>query len=102
MSAACSASGITTLCAALSNTRRDIGTLRRQVTLKKLPECLSDAFAIAFSRCASTVVAMQTGPRSLFISIESKLHLPPRVNPIILTVKADASPVGVRQHKLPP
>jgi hypothetical protein len=45
---------------------------------------------------------MQTGPRSLFISIESKLHLPPRVNPIILAVKADASPVGVRQHKLPP
>jgi len=37
-----------------------------------------------------------------FVSIDSKLHLPPRVNPIILAIKAGAGPVGVRQYKLPP
>jgi len=36
------------------------------------------------------------------VSIDSKLHLPPRVNPIILAIKADAGPVGARQYKLPP
>jgi hypothetical protein len=37
-----------------------------------------------------------------FASIDSKLHLPPRLNAIILAAKAGAGPVGVRQHKLPP
>jgi hypothetical protein len=36
------------------------------------------------------------------VSSDSKLHLPLRANAIILAIKAAASPVGVRQHKLPP
>jgi hypothetical protein len=31
----------------------------------------------------------------VFVSIDSKLHLPERKNAIILTAKSDASPVGV-------
>jgi len=30
------------------------------------------------------------------------LHLPLRLNAIILVIKAGAGPVGVRQHKSPP
>jgi hypothetical protein len=40
--------------------------------------------------------------RATFVSIDSKLHLPPRLNAIILAIKAGAGPVGVRQDKLPP
>jgi len=37
----------------------------------------------------------------MIASIRSNLHLPPRVNAIIVVAKVDASPVGVG-HKLPP
>jgi hypothetical protein len=45
---------------------------------------------------------MQKYADAEIVSIASKLHLPPAPNAIILPRKADASPVGVRQHKLPP
>ncbi|WP_198033675.1 hypothetical protein [Bradyrhizobium sp. WSM2254] len=58
---------------------------------------MCNAFSVASSRCGGSVVATH----NMVVSINSKLHLPPRLNPIILAAKADASPVGVR-YKLPP
>ncbi|UFW41631.1 hypothetical protein [Bradyrhizobium sp. WSM471] len=58
--------------------------------------------SVAFSRCITAVLATHKMRAPVFVSIDSKLHLPLRLNPIILASKAGAGPVGVRQHKLPP
>ncbi|WP_041748638.1 hypothetical protein [Bradyrhizobium cosmicum] len=58
--------------------------------------------SVALSRCVGALVAAHNTEIAEIVSIDSRLHLPQRLNPIILAIKAGASPVGVRQHKLPP
>src|SRR5438309_11935580 len=71
----------------------------REVTRRKLLRashaCLASRLVLRSVAKVSAVVATHNKHATCFVSIGSKLHLPPRENPIILARKSDAGPVGV-------
>jgi hypothetical protein len=65
---------------------------------------LTRGLPLSFASCALRQFRSRNAQhaKAEMASINSRLHLPLRRNAIILAIKVDASPVGVRQYKLPP
>jgi isoquinoline 1-oxidoreductase alpha subunit len=63
--------------------------------MARMLDAMSAAFVCISRRCRNAQQASRT-----FVSINSKLHLPPDVNAINLAIKAGAGPVGVRHFQV--